>query len=235
VTATGGRPSLGVVGANYGWVGTMTGLRPPVTQLVGVNSNLGAVNIALPTHQVGDLLVVHGFSDGSTIMPGSPAGGSGTVPAWLDVPNCAQAGANGCSSHTIYAFATATNHTSGNWSNLQGLIAAVVRNALAASPFGGTAESGSTAAGSATAPAVTMSRTDGSSMLLHFMGHRSGIGFTAWDAAPAGYTQQAALVSSTGVCLITKDDTTSDGSVTQTMNGTFNNGYRGATVEVVYH
>ena len=91
---------------------------------------------------------------------------------------------------------------------------------------GGHAQSGSTAANSATAPAVTLSNNTGSSVLLEFYGHRTA---TAWSAAPSGYTR---LTSTARVCANTKNLTTTDGSIAQPNTAT-SSGYRGATVELV--
>jgi hypothetical protein len=54
---------------------------------------------------------------------------------------------------------------------------------------------------------------------------------TAFGAVPAGFTRRAEAVGSSGICLNTKDVTTSDGAVTQTDDG--NGGSVGQTVEVL--
>jgi hypothetical protein len=186
---------------------------------------------------VGDLIVIFALAADTNTTPTPPAAG-GTVPTWHDVPNCANAGANSYASRTCYAVATATNHTSGDWTagvTGFGLIAVVVRHQNASNPFGGTAESGSTAADLMVAPAVTLSKTDGTSLLLHFFGG-GGAWIASWSAAPTGYTRQAAALTNAwaGICLDTKNSTTSDGSLTQpcSTQGVVV-GYRGATVEIV--
>jgi predicted alpha/beta-fold hydrolase len=75
-----------------------------------------------------------------------------------------------------------------------------------------------------------MSKTDGSSMLLEFHGFAGSSG--SFSAAPTGYTRQASAVGSfSGLCLNTKDVTTSDGSVNQATSA--NSGWRGSTVEIL--
>lgn len=187
-------------------------------------------SVTIPIHRVGDLIVIYAFDDGFVTAPAQPAA-SGTVPAWAAIDNAA--GASSCASGTFYFVATATNHTSGTWSNTSAMIATVIRNQNITSPIGGHAESGGTATNGATAPSITMSQTSGTSILLHLFGRRGNVGISAWSAAPAGYTSLAASVPSHPISAITKNDTTSDGSVTRASDENFNIGYRGATVEIL--
>lgn len=188
----------------------------------GSNSAAGTT-VTLPTHAIGDLIVIYAYRDGSTTVPTKPTA-SGTVPAWVDID--AATGANSNSLRCAYFKATATNHTSGTWTNATGM-AAIVISGQHTSPIGGHTQSGSTGNGTATAPAITQSVTDGSSLLLYFYGHRS---VTAWSTAPTGYTRQTS--TATEVCLNTKNDSTSDGSQAQSCTTT-NSGYRGQTIEIL--
>ena len=81
------------------------------------------------------------------------------------------------------------------------------------------------------APAVTLSNTSGSSVLLHFVGGRS---VSSFAAAPAGYTRQTFISRRRfrRSALYTKDSTTSDGTFTVGTQGSVI-GYRGATVEIL--
>lgn len=196
---------------------------------------VGAVNIAgyaaiagtsitLPAHNVGDGIVIFAFTDGSTTPATKPAAG-GTVPAWADID--APTGANTCSSRTAAFTATATNHTSGVWTGATGLAAVVLANVDQGMLVGGHSEGGATAGGSAAAPALTLTRTDGTSAILAFFGHRNA---TAWSAATAGYIRLAS--AATEVCIDAKGDTSTDGAVTQLCSGVLG-GYRGALVEVL--
>lgn len=197
--------------------------------IIGTPAALAATSITLPTHAVGDIIVIYAYRGASTTTPTKPSA-AGTVPAWVDVDNTT--GANSNSSRVAYFVATATNHTSGTWTNATDLAVIVLRG-QAASPIGGHAESGSSGT-TLTAPSVTLTKTDGSSVLLHFYGVAA---ITAWGSAPTGYTRRAAETAiavdgTTGVCLNTKDSTTSDGSVSQSATiGT--TAYRGASVEVL--
>lgn len=208
---------------------------PPVAaplSFIGANAAISNT-VTLPAHEIGDLIVVFAWLDSFSVSPSAPSKPSagGTVPTWTDID--ATAGANFCASRTAYTVATATNHTSGSWTggNNQAVCAVVLRNPNA-SPIGGHAESGGTALSGATAPAITLADSDGSSVLLHFFGRRAG-GLSSWSAAPAGYTSRAATTSGVGVTVITKDVTTSDGSITHASAGNSVVGYRGATVEIL--
>lgn len=226
VAAVGGRDSLGSAAGVYGWAGAAVG-RKPLQFAVNV---VTSASVTIPTHAVGDLIIIHAYAANSGVNINAPAAG-GTVPTWTHIDH--PTGSDSNASATAYCIATATNHTSGTWASTF-TTAVVIKGHNPVTPIGGHTESGSAVAGSAVAPAITMSATDGSSGLLHFMGHRISSGFTAWATPPAGYTQRSTLVSGgAGVVFITKNATTSDGAVTNTNNGTSSSGYRGATVEIL--
>lgn len=187
--------------------------------LIG-SQGAAATSVTIPTHQVGDTIIIFAYRDGSATIPTKPAA-SGTVPAWVDID--AANGANTNSSRSAYFVATATDTTSGTWTNATGIIAVVVRGD---SFIGGHVEAGSTATNSATAPAIDVTHSDGTSILLHFYGHRTA---TAWDAAPTGYTRRVTV--DTEVALNTKDSTTTDGAIEQTLTAT-SSGYRAQTIEI---
>ncbi|ART73558.1 hypothetical protein BTO20_11540 [Mycobacterium dioxanotrophicus] len=181
----------------------------------------------IPTHAAGDLIVIFAFARNSTTVPPAPAAG-GTVPTWSFV-NQGNAGA-ACVGVVATAVATANNHTTGTWSGADSVTAVVIRG-QAASPIGGQAGGGASTL-DATAPAVTLSKTDGSSILLHFMGARTGGATVTWGAAPAGYTKRTEITSGGPICVLTKDATTTDGAVTVTRTGG-TTGYSGHTIEII--
>ena len=181
-------------------------------------------SVTIPTHAVGDDIYIFAFRDGSTTIPSKPSA-SGTVPVWGDIES--SAGANSCSLRLAHFVATATNHTSGKWTNATGMIAVVVQN-QAASPIGAHGQGGGTSSTLATAPSVTQQQTTGKALILEFYGHRT---VTAWSTAPSGYTRQASYASE--VCLNSKDSSTSDGSVSQNLTASSSSGYRAATLEIL--
>lgn len=205
-----------------------SGLNGPPLSIVGAPIAVGGDTVTLPTHAVGDLIVLYAFRRTDATNAITKPTAAGTVPAWVDIDT--NAGANACMSRSAFFVATANNHTSGAWTSAEGMSAIVIRYQHS-TPIGGHAESGGTGT-AAVAPAITMANTDGTSMVLHFHATRMN---TTWAAAPAGYTRRAAMTVPFlgGVCLNTKDDTTSDGSVSQ---GTqTSSGYRGQTIEIRSH
>ncbi|PVB27286.1 hypothetical protein D2E27_05540 [Mycobacteroides abscessus] len=203
----------------------------PVTnpvQIVAANANANN-NVTIPAHLVGDLIVLAGYNPYATTAPSKPSA-AGTVPNWEYIDNANSAGGSGIA--TACFTATATNTTSGTWSNAGHMIAVVLRAHNPADPIGGHASQGGSSSGPSLAPAITLERTDGSSVVLEFHGH-SNLSSTGWSSAPAGYTRCAASGSAFGPGLVlnTKDSSTSDGSVSQTGGQNFSN-YAGAAVEV---
>lgn len=201
--------------------------------IIGTPGAANASSITLPTHAIGDDIYIYTFNGAAITAVTKPAA-AGTVPAWADID--APTGTNGCYARTAHFVATATNHTSGTWTNATSMAVIVVRG-QAASPIGGHALSGGAATNQAVAPAVTLTKTDGTSMILEFFGQTGSSALGNWSAAPSGYTQRAATtqsLGSTAACLDTKDATTSDGSVTQgSATGGFSSGYQGATIEIL--
>lgn len=204
------------------------GQAPTPPTFKGINYS-ATTSVTLPTHAVGDIIIIYAYDAGATSNPGAPSA-AGTVPTWTTIDN--PGGANANASGTFYAVATATNHTSGAWTLTTAMVAVVLSGQSVSTPIGGHAESGSTSNSSVTAPSVTMVNTDTTSVLLHFFGTRTNP--ASWSAAPTGYTQRG--TPNIWVACDTKNDTTSDGSVTQgfaTVGSSL--GYRGETVEIRSH
>jgi len=182
-----------------------------------------ATSVTIPSHAVGDLIVIFAYTNGINSAPTAPSA-SGTVPAWTLVQG---GGGNTNGSGAWYFIATATNHTSGTWANSTGLTAVVIEDVSTASPIGGFAQANANST-LPVAPAITLTNSSGSSCLLYFYGHRN---CTAWGSAPTGFTRRAAVAGTSGLCLNTKDDTTTAGSASQTDTGS--GGYRGQTIEIL--
>ncbi|TEA06283.1 hypothetical protein [Mycobacteroides salmoniphilum] len=233
LSLTGGTPSIGLTVAPTAATLTLTGGTPTVTittPLSYISSNASTTgSVTIPTHQVGDLILLCAF-DSQNTAPTKPSAG-GTVPNWNYIDNT-NTSAGQAALTTAWFKATATNTTSGTWTWTEQMIAVVVRGTMAASPIGGHAAVGG-AAVNVTAPSVTLSHTDGSSILLHF--HATAfLNGGGWSSAPAGYTRRvvAGPSSSRSMALNTKDTTTTDGSVTQP-DGSSGWAFAAATVEIV--
>lgn len=190
--------------------------------ITGANSS-ATTSVTIPSHNIGDMIVLFAFKDSGTTAPTKPAA-SGTVPAYVDIDNPGPS--NSCAGYTSYFIATATNTTSGTWTNATGMVAVVLSGVEQRLPLGGHALSGGTATNSATAPAITMTTPSGTGAVLEFYGSRL---VTAWGSPPAGYVS---LTSVGEVCCNNKTDTTSDGSIAQT-NTAASGGYQGAAVEII--
>ncbi|WP_207552785.1 hypothetical protein [Mycolicibacterium fortuitum] len=192
----------------------------PLT-VVGYNTVLGS-SITIPAHLPGDLIILAVAQTGVSAAPTKPSA-SGTVPAWTTVDSTANAGGM----HTASFVATASTTTSGTWGGADAMAVVVLRSAFA---VGGHAMSANISA-TFTAPAVTLSRTDGSSVLLHFFTTSSLS--AAWPAAPSGYTKQSSVgsLNTKGALVLTKNTTTSDGSVAVAAGGGFSV-WQAASIEI---
>ena len=220
---------VGNTAAQKIYLGTTQIWSPPSALMIANSFYAGTSSVTFSA-DIGDLVVLFVYGGNSISAPSAPSPTT-TTPAWNIRDN--PTGANANAMTVAWYKADRNDHTSGVWGAATNIIAVVIKGQHATTPLGGYAQAGSTAAGSATAPATTLTRTDGTSLVLHALGHRSGLNFTTWNAPPAGYTQRAQGVTGNGLSLITKDVTTSAGAVTQTMDGTANNGYRGATLEIL--
>lgn len=181
-------------------------------QIVGVAS-AAAASVTIPAHQPGDLIVIYAFNGSSAAAVTAPAA-AGSVPAWASIDSMA---GTQCYAMTAQFVATASNHTTGTWTNTTFMVAAVLRGeeTSAAAPYGGHALAApANSITTAISPSVAMNNTDGTSALLYFYGHKNA---TAWGSAPTGFTQQTQIATSGGVCLDTKNDTTSDGVETRSL------------------
>jgi hypothetical protein len=186
------------------------------------NSITSAAN--MPPHVAGDLLVAFAFRATNTSPPTKPSSSS-TIPAWTTLMNPA---GNSCSGLLVYAIASRSDHISGAFSGTNSLIVASLGN-VGATPIG--ANDFASANGTPTAPSVTMTNTDGTSALLHFLAANGTFKPDSWGAAPSGYTKQ---VTQDWTVLDTKNDTTSDGSMSNSQSGG-GSGYFGVTLEVRSH
>jgi hypothetical protein len=131
-------------------------------EFVGANS-ANATTVTIPTHKIGDLIIIFAFRDGSTTNP-TIGSGFTTLTNTLD--------GTSCSVSVGYRIATATNTTSGTWTNATDLICLVYRGQLnTGTPLGTFTGTAGTAA-SVTYGAVTLVNKGGS-WVIAFAGHRS--------------------------------------------------------------
>jgi len=139
-----------------------------------------ATTVTIPTHQIGDLILIFAYRDGSNTAPTTPAAG-GTVPTWNLIGS---SGGNTNSSNFRWATATATTTTSGTWTNATELICLVYRKASIGLSVGGSGAATTTI----NYPARTLNRTDGSSWVVGVAGHRTA---TNVEQAPGAMVNRA--------------------------------------------
>lgn len=188
-----------------------------------------AATVTIPAHAIGDTIVIAAYRNASTTPPSTPAA-SGTVPAWsvVDAPT----GANTNSMKTAIFVATATNHTSGTWTNATQMVAFVIQGATS-TPLGGHTQGGtanSTGVIDLNTGAVTLAVTNGSSMILRIVFAKT---VTAWGSVPSGWTSLGSSTTSV-VEVLSKTVTTSEDISGDSQTNTFsaNGGFRVQGIEL---
>lgn len=180
---------------------------PPAPTITGTNQ-VTANSISLPAHNIGDLIVV--FATNSFSTPAAPPSAGGTVPAWALVTN-ASLGLG----PAVYSFvATATNHTSGTWSNTTFMSAFVVTGQASGTYLGGRAATGSSFESTITVPSITLDNSDGSSLIVVLVAVAASMQVTF----PAGYTvlNPSPSTASKPMFIAIKNSSTTDGSLAPT-------------------
>lgn len=202
------------------------------------SATASTTTVTLPAHVAGDVILMYAFRRAadttSALTPPTVPAAGGTVPAWTTLFSSTgnTDSTSSCSDSVAWTVATSNNHTSGTWTNATRVVAVVLSGA-SSSPIGGSADIGDRGvSGDYYAPAITMSRTNGTSAVLHFFG--SSNQSTQWSStAPAGYTLQFPPATGVTVAFLTKNVTTSDGALWYGNDLYAAVAYRGTTVEIV--
>ncbi len=149
-------------GSDTGWR-TIKGIgvvAPPAT--VGVqhiaSATAAATTIAIPTHGIGDLIVISASRTGDTTTPSLASG-------WT---NIASGNANLISTRVGYFIATTTTTVSGTWANAHNLVVSVYRGAHPTAPFGDNTGRSDAGSSSIEYQDITFTVTDGTSW-VHMM------------------------------------------------------------------
>jgi len=173
-----------------------------------------ATSVTIPAHRPGDLIVMFAKASAQNTQPSPPAA-SGTVPAWQLKAQSVYSSTFFGMSAVYCCLATATNHTSGTWTNTTGMMVAVVRKAAS---IGGIAGSTGQIGAPWTAPTVNLFKSNTTSLVLHFYSWGDGSNTTPTiSAAPTGYTRQFDTKTSlVGLALNTKNVTASAPAIAQT-------------------
>lgn len=183
-----------------------------------IGSGTGTTSATLPTHQAGDLIIVAAYRDGSNTAPTLPAG-------FINIVN---AGASTNSIRVGYKIATSSSETSGTWTNATSTIVVVYRGATI-----GTASTTNTGASTTlTYGALTLNRTDNTSWVVGFGGHRSAN--VAIETAPSGMTNITSVSDATDEMAVHDSNATvtSRTSSTAAVGGT-SSGWATAVVEIL--
>lgn len=189
-----------------------------------VGTATGTNTATLPAHQAGDLIVVFAYRDGN------PSAGS--IPTGLNWSPVSRHGGDLNSCSVVYKYAQSSSETVGSFGTTQALVAVVYRpdsgETIMLGAVGKTTGSSTTV----TFPAASLYKTDNTSRVLAFVGHRSTD--VAIDTAPSGMTNvtstsnancEAALHETTGTV-------TSWSSQTASVGGTAS-GFCAVTVELL--
>ncbi len=188
-----------------------------------IGSATGTTSATIPTHQVGDLIVIAAYRDGNTTAPTLP----GSV-GWRS-PSTATGSGSTNSMRVAFKLAATTSETTGTFTNATSVAVAVYRGAA---KVGGIAF----ASGSSTTvsyPAISsMIRTDNTSWIVGASGHRSVN--TSLENAPTGMTFRNGAVDATDeIALHDTNGTVSSWSNQNVSVSGTSSGWMGLTVELV--
>lgn len=190
-----------------------------------------STSMTLPSHVSGNYIIMFAYRDGNNNTPTVPAG-------WTAITATGLIGANTNCCVTAYKIAASSSEISGTWTNATGLVCAVVRQA-GAGPLGLGVNSNQVTGNSGSSPGIivfqglTLSNTDGHSIILGFGGERNTSG-TVWSAASG----MVAAISGSGTsCVIGGQYTTTGVASFANTNCTINSGsgstgYATTTVEI---
>lgn len=186
-------------------------------ELIGYACGAGN-SITLPPHEPGDTFLIYAHQGNRTATIPSLPGAGGATPTFTTPTG----GTAGSINAARFGWATATTnaHTSGTWTNATYMEVFVIRNArVTGGPIGGCAMANNSIT-NFPCPAITMVRTDGTSIVLTVGGGGDNVNTMASTsisaAAPAGYVPlQRFWSSNRGIFANQKEITTTDGASTQ--------------------
>ena len=193
---------------------------------------------------VGDLVIAYVLWVATDTLYDPPAAG-GTVPTWNLIGKTSQTGnVTGSASESLsftcaWTIIDSTSNTWGNWGAATNYgVGVVVNGHRATTPIGASAIGGAgTTNGdytTLTVPAVTMEKTDGSSLLLSSVGYRAPATRT-FSSPPTGYTVQrdfSTTADTRNLRAISKNISTSDGTFDQTVSAAVS-AYITSQIEIV--
>lgn len=160
-------------------------------------AGVGTSSATVPAHAIGDLILVYAFRNASTTAPSLATGFTSVL---------TKSGTS-CSMRVGYKIATATNDTSGTWTNATETIVVVYRPSSVHSITVGASASNIGSTNTLNYPALTLQTTDGTSWVVGGAGIRS-------------ISQSLSTHPPTGMTLVVDDtDATAEESVFDTNAG----------------
>lgn len=184
----------------------------------------GTNSATLPSFQAGDLAICFAFRDGSTTNPTIPAG-------WNSITNTADG--TTCSASCGWRRLLATDTATGTWTNASRVVVVVYRDC---EPFITPVGGGANGAGTTNTVAyntLTMTRSNGTSWVIGFVGHRS-TNTTVDSASITGMTARGGGVDATAEAHAwdTNGTVSSWSTTNQSISGTAS-GWVTRTVEIL--
>lgn len=159
---------------------------PPVQFVSGAGAD--ADNVAIPTHQEGDMIIIVAGRYNAAVAPGLPTG-------WTQiVEDTVSAGGFNYGYRVGYKIAQSGSETSGTWTNATRMAVAVYRNAVS---IGNIATSKATVSSRITWPALSLDSPPG--LVVGFAAHGAA---TASGNPPPGYVIRGIAPSATTRALI---------------------------------
>jgi VCBS repeat-containing protein len=194
-------------------------VEPNPLSFVGTTDATGTSTTLPGGWAAGDLALVFAYRDNNTAAPSVPAG-------WETVFNAVGANTN---SHSVgYRVLQSGDTGSGPWTNSTHVQLIVLRNQGLIAPIGGAAF-GNGASNLLAYPAVSMTRTDGSSWVVGFGGHRTATNANAVEVS--GMTRRAPTTAKLGRHTVANVDTFASRNWSSTVSAS--SGWRTHAVEVL--
>jgi hypothetical protein len=128
--------------------------------VIGTPASAASTTVTVPAHAIGDYIVIVAFRSATT-APTLPAG-------FINIPTAGTGSGNSCSYRVGYKVATATNDTSGTWTNASGLLCTVYRGVTA---VGSGVSATKAAATTATIGTFTLVNANSASWVVAYAGH----------------------------------------------------------------
>lgn len=208
------------------------------------SASAASTSVTLPAHNVGDLIVLYVWRNNTTTAATIPTAG-GTVPTWTNLGSNPSGTNNAGYYLLVWAIATATNHTTGTFTNATSMAALVFSGADQTNPIVGRADNSNAAASTqydvyypyfesdstTGAPTSSWPQRDlsGASKIVSFTG---GPSTTTFGTTPSGWTRVLTDTTSK-ICINSLNSSTTSTSTAQSSTGNTSSAYNSLSIEVL--